>query len=621
MKHPNAIRAGSSTDHLSVIHGTSSHQSGELLDLQNVVIQTDLSFNITGWNYAAEILHTTPWVIGKNLFELTDIRFPHDDIENFKRNLADKGNWCGEMIFSGYDGQLISLFTTVTSIINEKDKTVAILFISQDIDFIRNKEKQLIAAEKKYETLMNTLPDGVVMINADGKIAACNEKAAAILGLTEEELLGRLSDSPSWKAIRPDGSVFPLTEFPAVVSLQTGFPQRNVKMGVEQPNGMLVWISINSQALIRPGEFDPYAVVVSYSDITDSMNTEKELKRSNERFYYVSKVTSDAIWDIDLETRQIYRNEAFFRLSGYSPDEVDANMDWWFSKVHPDDRERVRNKVNEYMQKGSEQWDDEYWFECADGSYKYLLDSGIILYRNKKPLRILGAIRDLTEKKKLEKQLLDERDQKHMAIAQASIAAQEEEKSKISKELHDNVNQILMSVKLFMDTAKRTPERADELLSKAMEYQALALEEIRKLSKSLSSIHVTTIGLRESVTDIVQNMKQLQHLDVEFLFNDSVEEKLSNDQKLMLFRIIQEQTNNIIKYAGAKKVQIEINEENGQVILLINDDGRGFDQDANSTKGIGFINITSRANAYNGKVNIVSSPGNGCRLELKFPFQ
>ena len=79
---------------------------------------------------------------------------------------------------------------------------------------------------------------------------------------------------------------------------------------------------------------------------------------------------------------------------------------------------------------------------------------------------LLGAIRDLTEQKKLEKQLMEEQVQRQKAITQATIEAQEQEKTNISRELHDNVNQILMSAKLYMDTAKRVPNKANELLIK-----------------------------------------------------------------------------------------------------------------------------------------------------------
>ena len=619
MYKPNALRSAG-TEHLSVIHKASltSNTSPDYLD--DAVLQTDLDFNIIGWNSFAEELHGQPGVMGKNLFHLIDIDFVNGSLEEFRQGLSKKGFWSGEVMFKRFDGQPIYFRTTATYIVDVKGKPVAIMIVSHSINDVKVKELQLDEAKKKYEILMSTLPQGVMMINADGKIEACNKRGAEIFGLTNDEILGKVLASPSWKAIKADGSVFPLTEFPAMVSLQTGFPQRNVIMGIQQPDDTLVWVSVNSEALINPGEFEPYAVVVSYSDITDSKKTEEELKKSNERFYHVSKVTTDAIWDVDLTTKQIYRSGAFRRLSGYTPEQIESNLNWWFEKVHPDDKERVKNKLNLHVDKGMERWDDEYRFECADGNYKFLYDSGVILYKGGKAVRILGAIRDLTEQKKLEKQLLDEQVQRHKAITQATIAAQEQQKANISRELHDNVNQILMSAKLFMDTAKRIPDQSNELLDKAIEYQLLALQEIRKLSKSLSTSNVKTVGLKESIADVVRNLELLQQFDIEFIFNEKVENKLSDDQKLMIFRIIQEQTNNIIKYSEAKSVQIMINMANSILHLVISDDGVGFDTTDKSTKGIGFLNIISRADVYNGKVNIVSSPGNGCTLEICFPI-
>ncbi len=619
MSKLNTARSGG-TGHLSVIHKASLTTSTGIDSMDDAVLQTDLDFNITGWNSAVEALHGQPGAMGKNLFNLIDIDFLNDNVHHVRKHLSANGYWTGEVLFKRYDGQQIYFRTTVTYIIDEKGKPMAVMIVCHNINDVKIKEKELDAAKKKYDILMNTLPQGVMMINADGKIEACNKRGAEIFGLSEDEVLGKVLASPSWKAIKPDGSVFPLTEFPAVVSLQTGFPQRNVVMGIQQPDDTLVWVSVNSEALIQPGEFEPYAVVVSYTDITESKKTEEELKRSNERFYHVAKVTSDAIWDVDLSTNKIYRSGAFRRLSGYASEQIDSNLNWWFYKVHPEDRERVKNKLNQHIEKGMERWDDEYRFECADGSYKSLFDSGIILYKAGKPVRILGAIKDLTEQRRLEKQLMDEQVQRHKAITQATIAAQEQEKTNISRELHDNVNQILMSAKLFMDTAKRIPEQSNDLLNKAIEYQLLALQEIRKLSKSLSTSNVKTVGIKESIGDIVNNMKLLQQLDVQLIFNERVEDKLSDDQKLMLFRVIQEQTNNIIKYAEARSVQIMINETNNMVRLVISDDGVGFDTSNKNTKGIGFINIISRADVYNGKVNIVSSPGHGCTLEICFPI-
>ncbi len=585
----------------------------------HAVIQTDLQFNITGWNKTAETLHGQSGMMGKNLFSLVNIDFINSSRGELIASICDNGFWSGELVFHHVNGQRIYFRATATSFIDQAGKPLAVMIIGHIINDIKHKERQLEAIEEKYEVMISTLPVGVMMIHADGTIATCNKRGAEILGLTMEQVLGKAVDSNAWNAIKPDGSLFPVNQFPAIVSLQTGFPQRNVIMGLEQPGGMLVWLSVNSEALIKPGEFEPYAVVVSFSDISNFMMTEKELKKSNERFYYVTKVTSDAIWDLDLTTNEIYRSGAFSRLSGYSTEEIGANLRWWFNKIHPEDQERVKRKLDEELSQGNTRWEDEYRFEYADGSYKVLNDSGIILYKEGKPVRILGAIRDVTEEKELRKQLIDEQAAKQKAITQAAIQAQEEEKTKISRELHDNVNQILMSAKLYMDTAKRVPTDAALLLDKAVEYQLLALHEIRKISRSLSTPGIATTGLQDSISDIVYNLRALQHLEVEFLFDKSLEQQLQEDEKLTLYRVIQEQTSNIIKYAEATRVSIEVALCDQTVKLAILDNGKGFDS-AVGSKGIGMINMNSRATAHNGSLLVISAPGEGCKIELSFPL-
>jgi PAS domain S-box-containing protein len=558
--------------------------------------------------------------MGKNLFQLLNLEFITGSLEELKKSLPINRCWNGEVMFNRYNGQKIHFRCTANYIINEKETPFAVMIACHNITEIQSHKRQLAEKEQEYKTLVNTLFDGVVMIKTDGKVAACNKRAAQIFGLTEDEMMGRVIASPSWKAVKENGNEFPLSEFPVIVSLQTGFAQRNVVMGIEQADGTKVWLLINSQALFHPEATHPYAAVASFSDITHKLKSEEALQKSNERFYYAGKVISDAIWDIDLVTDEVYRSETVCNFSGYTREQVKPDTEWWMDKIHPEERERVRNKMAEAIDKGDASWSDEYRFQCAAGNYKYLLDSAIILYKGGKAIRIIGAIQDLTERKELEARLLHDEIQKQKQINQATIAAQELERNNISRELHDNVNQLLMSAKLYISTAQLTPDQSRELLDKAVEYQSMAVEEIRKLSKSLSSSFIKTVGLKESIKDVVSNMQLLEKIDVQFSFEPYLEEKLSNEQKLMLFRVIQEQTNNIIKHAAAKKVKIAINETDGTVHLAVADDGKGFDT-AEKGKGIGLVNIFSRVDAYNGEVNIVSSPGKGCTLDLKFPLQ
>jgi signal transduction histidine kinase len=189
----------------------------------------------------------------------------------------------------------------------------------------------------------------------------------------------------------------------------------------------------------------------------------------------------------------------------------------------------------------------------------------------------------------------------------------------ISAELHDNVNQLLMSARLHIGAAKKS-DIQEELLNKASDYLLQAVEEIRSLSKRLNTSIVKSVGLEQSIFDITRNMKQFNDITVTVNIDKDVIDKLTQEQQLVVFRIIQEQSNNIIKYSRAVAATFSLSEKNNQCSLVISDNGIGFDKEKQKANGIGFINIFNRIDAYNGKVEIITYPDNGCTLNISMPY-
>ena len=739
-----STRRISSADKLTVSYKSPGLFSNTSTDVSDVIILTDTNFNITSWNVAAEKMfgRSVEEAKGRLLFEIIDINFPGTTLSNLLAILKTTGYWNGEVIYDRFDSQRFFLNTSAILLYNDLNILSGCLFVAKNVSESNIHERKLLETETKYQTVIETLFEGVIIIDTEGKISACNNRAAEILGLSQDQLIGKITANPTWKAIKEDGTAFPLAEFPAIVTLQTGQLQESVTIGIERPDGKLAWLLVNSQAIYTNGKVE--TVVASFNDITaikhandrikesealfrtfmnnsnayawicdedgilvyfnslfaaswnvnedspskhisevftkevaekfleknkqfletgdpsfiiadsiradgtlgqfalyrfkipgktfkrligfqafditDHKQTIEELRRTNERFFLIANATSDAIWDQDLETNEIYRSSNFSKLSGYSMDEIQSDLDWWFTKVHPEDKERVKGKVQEYMKGNKQSWHDEYRFLCSDGTYKTLYDKGFFIYREGRPVRIIGAIQDITERKKLEEQLLNEKIKQQRLINKTTIAAQEEERDNISKELHDNVNQLLMSTKLYINLARKQPEQCVELLKKAEEYQLMAVEEIRKLSKKLNSSLVKVLGLKKSIQEIVNSFKQLNDIPVNFEYHDELEDVLMDEQKLMVFRIVQEQSNNIRKYASAERVLISLTRKEDRIYLIINDDGVGFKTDESKTNGIGLTNIASRVNVLNGEYKVESYPGNGCTLSVSFPL-
>lgn len=217
-----------------------------------------------------------------------------------------------------------------------------------------------------------------------------------------------------------------------------------------------------------------------------------------------------------------------------------------------------------------------------------------------------------------ERQLAREREEHQRILVRASIESQEKERAQIGRELHDNINQILAVTRAYVDAAVNEDERRDELLQRSMKNLDMAINEIRKMSKSLVPPSMKEDGLVESVADLVENMRVVNRFTIQFRCERENLVDLGEQQQLALYRIVQEQVNNIIKHAEARNVSIELNGVNGYVNLLIRDDGKGFDPRARS-KGVGLSNIMSRIEVFDGKLELISSEGTGCTLKVKIP--
>ncbi|MBN8855669.1 MAG: hypothetical protein BGO55_23170 [Sphingobacteriales bacterium 50-39] len=232
---------------------------------------------------------------------------------------------------------------------------------------------------------------------------------------------------------------------------------------------------------------------------------------------------------------------------------------------------------------------------------------------------ILAVANDVTERIILENELNEQRMTRQRQITEAVIVAQEKERTEIGKELHDNVNQILGASNLYVNTAMTDDDMRQELLERSTELISRAINEIRKISKSLITPGLREIGLLESIEDITDDMKLAKGIHIQLDIHNIIEAEVDEQRKLTLFRIIQEQLNNIMKHARATEIMIRLSIEGEDIVLTVVDNGIGFDM-SRHRKGVGITNIISRTELFKGKVEIMSKPGDGCVLTVKLPL-
>ncbi|HEY1114013.1 MAG TPA: PAS domain S-box protein [Chitinophagaceae bacterium] len=252
------------------------------------------------------------------------------------------------------------------------------------------------------------------------------------------------------------------------------------------------------------------------------------------------------------------------------------------------------------------------------GGNKILVEAMItrIVYKGKNAY--LATIHDVTEKLRLQHELTREKVNHQKDITKAIIETQEKERSEIGKELHDNVNQMLTTAKLYVENISYYPGQAEHFAGRSVGILQNSINEIRRLSRALVTPTIRDVGFKDTLSELVASYLELHIFEAHasFEFDDAAVPK---GIKLTIYRILQEAFNNTVKYARASIVQVYIRCTANTLRLVYIDDGVGFDP-GTVKRGIGLQNIQNRTNAYRGKVQIRSAPGSGCELKILFPL-
>lgn len=217
-----------------------------------------------------------------------------------------------------------------------------------------------------------------------------------------------------------------------------------------------------------------------------------------------------------------------------------------------------------------------------------------------------------------------EKNQQEQRLMKAILKAQEDERYEIGRELHDNVCQILVSgqISLGVGVIKSNIEEDNQkFFTQCKDYIALALEDIRNLSHKLVPVFYEDSTLEEAIRRLLKSVNTDNRYKVMVFIDKAVSERAySTEMQLHLYRILQEQLTNIHKYAKATTITLRISITHDVLKMTIADDGIGFNLDEVS-EGIGLTNIKRRTDIFYGKTSIITSPGNGCKIDLEIPLK
>ena len=331
--------------------------------------------------------------------------------------------------------------------------------------------------------------------------------------------------------------------------------------------------------------------------------------------------TDDLMWSIDMDLQLITSNEAFNKVAILTTGKPLRKGEDIFSCYANENRWDTFKILYEKALKGDT-------FTILDRlDYPAELWSEVSFYPLRNGDAIIGTAcfsRDVTQRTKnerafhaMEQEILNQKVQEQKKITRAILNAQERERNHIGQELHDNISQILASSKLFLSSAGQGNEVLKDLVKYPMELIESSIQEIRLLS----SRHVTplkNVDLRELIQSLLDGLRENTLINTVFKYNVDNRE-LNDDLKLNIYRIIQEQINNIVKHASPQEIDISVQAEHNALHIEMKDDGQGFDVNM-KRKGIGISNMMNRIESFNGQMLIESSIGNGCTVQIDIPY-
>ena len=350
-------------------------------------------------------------------------------------------------------------------------------------------------------------------------------------------------------------------------------------------------------------------MIGAMQDVTKQKEEEHHLKLLES----VITNTNDSVLITDAHSNDnpgqkiVYVNEAFTKMTGYTKEEVFGKTPRFLQGLKSDRKEL--NKLSyaienlesceitmiNYKKNGEEFWINLSVSPVSD-------QKGLVTHW-------IAIERDVTETKKIDQ-----------AVTKAIINTQEEERFQIGGELHDNVNQILAAVLLNLGMTKgKSLDVQTEWIDKSSEYIHMAIAEIRKLSHKLAPVSFEINTINQTFETLLDSININHRFKIKFSIGEVDELKIDGDLQLNLYRILQEQINNILKYSKADVIEVALKILNNSICLRIYDNGIGFDPKVNS-KGIGLNNIKKRTELFSGNFLINSSPGNGCEVLVEIPL-
>lgn len=501
-------------------------------------------------------------------------------------------------------------------------------------------------SERRYQSIISAMSEGVVLHRQDGTIQACNAAAERILGLSAAQLMGRSSLDPRWRAVHEDGSPFPGETHPAMVTLRTGLPLSNVIMGVHRVDETLRWISINSRPLVRHNEKMPYGVVATFTDITEQKLAEDALRINEARLRTLADRQTAFVIRTDLHGRITYVSRSYYHFLGLDSDSVQTligQLSVVF--VYPDDHESVYTTIRQCLAEPGVPFTVVLRKVFGEGQLAWTIWEFVAVQDAAGvPSEIQCIGFDITAQKVAEQERLEQtrlrailhNERQFSALAQRAISALSHD-ARIPLTVIANTKYLLEHYSPQLNEAKRR-EYYNSIDRQIVYMRALLDDVVHLVRGSDVPLNLSPVNLPALCQLTLTETVEMLGRDHQFSFHaDPAIDTVLLDEPL-ISRVLINLLSNAVKFSpDGSQVRLELSRSEEWIVLKVIDQGIGMSQKdqahiyesffrSESVKhirgtGLGLNIVKECVERHQGRIHVKSELGAGTTFIVELPYQ
>ena len=490
----------------------------------------------------------------------------------------------------------------------------------RDVTARRRAEDGLRKSEERLALAVAGSREGVWDMNLETGDVVYSPRWKQMLGYEEDEIEPHVS---AWeRLVHPEDRRLAIEATNSLA--HGGHATFEAEFRLRHKDGYYVSVLSRGYPVRREPDGPVVRIVGTHLDLTNQKQAEAALRESEERLRLAFIAAQEGVWDWNLETGAVVYSPRWIEMLGYDRSEIEPHVSAWERLIHPDDV-GTAVRLSESLERGADTYEGEFRLRHKAGHYVHVLSRGFPIRREAggPVVRIVGTHFDLTARKEAE--ALAERQRAEQArteLLTRMVFAQEDERRRIAREMHDQFGEQLTTLARRIEGLKEFAERQPGLVSLIESLEAVSREidrDVNHLVWQLRPTALDDLGLRAALANYVKDWSQRVRIHAELHSSGLLDDRLPSETETTLYRIAQEALTNAARHSRATSVDVILERRGEQVVLIVEDNGVGFDPGRTSASrpGFGLLGMKERAALVGAALQIESQPGKGTTVLLR----